>query len=211
MKRLGVCRFCDIIAGKYTYLEIDQPFVSTNEFIAIPSIGALVEGWSLIIPRNHELSMKNVYRNESFGDFLGKVLPLLANRYGSLIAFEHGANKEGSITACGTDHAHLHLVPFGEPLLNDMRHSNMSWIRCRASEIASITEKSEYLFYHELGKEAIWQDPVGYLHVLERPVSQYFRHLIANRKGLMEVVDYRKFPHVEIAKQTRAALVEAAI
>lgn len=111
MEPFNNCRFCNIVVGKYQYAEIDQPFASNDGFVAIASIGALIEGWSLIIPKEHQHSMRNVYDKLQFKDFVETVIPLLVQQYGPLIAFEHGSNKEGSITACGTDHAHLHLVP----------------------------------------------------------------------------------------------------
>ncbi len=210
MKNLTTCRFCDIVAGKYEYTEIDEPFAVSKEFLAVASIGALVEGWSLIIPREHQLSMRNIYARSSFTDFLTKIIPLLVNKYGSVIAFEHGANKEGSITACGTDHAHMHLVPFGESLTADLETSGMQWIQCHASEIALRAEDKEYLFYCELDAKRLWKDTVGYLHILAYPLSQYFRQLIADRRGSKAISDYKLFPHLDISMKTRRTLIGSA-
>lgn len=209
MDTFGACRFCDIVVGKYQYLGIDEPFAINDEFIAVASIGALVEGWTLIIPKTHQLSMRNVYGRSLFADLVESVLPALVHRYGPLIAFEHGANKEGSITACGTDHAHLHLVPLGESLLLELQNSGLRWIQCHASEIASVSGRHEYLFYSELDAKGVWQDPVGYLHILENPISQFFRRLIAKRRGKVEVSDYRRFPHLNAAMQTRRVLARS--
>ena len=206
MKRLSVCRFCGIVDGNYQYDGIDQPFSSNDEFIAIASIGALIEGWSLIVPKEHQLSMRSVYKKGEFVNFIEKVIPMLNMCYGPLIAFEHGSNKEGSITACGTDHAHLHLVPFANSLLPELRDSNLHWVQCHASEIHDRVRNMEYLFYSELGSENVWNDPLGYLHILERPISQYFRHLIAAKLNRVDVSDYRRFPHLETARQTHRAL-----
>ncbi|MFZ5993413.1 MAG: hypothetical protein ACOYU4_00240 [Thermodesulfobacteriota bacterium] len=209
MEPRGICRFCDIVLGLHQYSGIDEPFASNDEFFAIASIGALVEGWTLIIPKSHQLSMRDKYNSPLFGDFLGPVLSALIHRYGPLIAFEHGANTEGSITACGTAHAHLHLVPFGGSLFRELQNSEMKWIECHASEIASKSGEHEYLFYTELGTKELWQDPVGYLHVLKNPVSQYFRRLIARRIGQSKVSDYKRFPHLDTARQTRSVLASS--
>ncbi len=210
MKNFGTCRFCDIVGGRCHYPGIDEPFAVNDEFVAVASIGALVEGWSLIIPKVHQLSMRNIYGRSPFANIMESVVPPLINLYGRLIAFEHGANKEGSITACGTDHAHLHIVPLGESLLSGLQDSGLEWIQCYASEIASMTGENEYLFYSELYDEKeLWQDPAGYLHVLEYPVSQFFRRLIAERRGLSEVSDYKRFPHIGTASQTRRVLVSS--
>lgn len=211
MEPLNNCRFCNIVIGKYQYAEIDPPFASNDAFVAIASIGALIEGWSLIIPKDHQLSMRNVYDKLQFKDFVETVIPLLVQQYGSLIAFEHGSNKEGSITACGTDHAHLHLVPYCESLFSDLQSSGLRWVQCRVSEIASRVGSSEYLFYSKLGVKKVWNDPVGYLHVLEHPISQFFRQLIAARTGHAETSDYRRFPYLDAARQTRRTVVESTV
>jgi len=211
MENSGICRFCDIVSGEYQYNEIDEPFASNEEFFAIASIGPIVEGWTLIVPKSHRLSMRDIYDSPMLNDFLGSVLPQLIRRYGSLIAFEHGANKEESLTACGTAHAHLHLVPFGESLLPDLQNSDMRWIVCHASEISSKSDNNEYLFYSELGTKKVWQDPIGYLHVLKNPVSQFFRHVIAKRNGRIEVSDYKRFPLFDTARHTRNVLASSFV
>lgn len=203
----GYCRLCEINSGQYKYLGIDEPFAISNDFIAVASIGALVEGWSLIIPRKHQLSMKECYASPLLGNFINSLLPLLVQQYGSVIAFEHGANADGSITSCGTDHAHLHLVPFGESLLSDMRRSGFDWTPCRSSEIASLTGKNEYLFYSELGTNGKWNDSEGYLHILKHPFSQFFRRLIAKKTMGDKMFDYKRYPNMEVSLQTRRALV----
>jgi len=210
MVKFNTCRFCDIAFGKYHYQDIDEPFASNENFIAIASIGAAVEGWTLIIPKSHQLSMRNIYNNSNLCDFINSILPNLRSEYGALIAFEHGANKEGSITACGTDHAHLHLVPFAISLIPDIEQSGMPWVKCHSSEIAIISGDYEYLFYSELNHTEKWNDPFGYLCVLKYPISQYFRTLIAMRLGKIEMADYKRFPNLEIASNTRKTLAKIA-
>lgn len=206
MGHYSECRFCKIIKGKYQYNEIDRPFLNDGEFVAVASIGALVEGWSLIIPKEHQLSMRNAYNKADFKDFVSHAISLLNRFYGPLIAFEHGSNNEGSNTACGTDHAHLHLLPFEGSLLLDLQNSNLQWDKCLTSEIPDRVEEMEYHFYSELESKKSWQDPVGYLHILERPISQFFRHLIAKQVGCSEASDYRQFPFLETARQTYKVL-----
>lgn len=211
MEFLDECRFCNIVEGRYQHKGIDQPFANSDKFVAIASIGALVEGWSLIVPRSHQLSMRNIYGKSEFVRFINDIIPRLLNRYGPLIAFEHGSNKKGSITACGTDHAHLHLVPYKKSLLSEMQKSYLQWNCCHSSEIFKKTGNSEYLFYAEIESEKAWDNPIGYLHVLETPVSQFFRNIIAAQNGNAETADYRQFPYLETAKQTRKILMEAVI
>lgn len=200
------CRFCNIVAGNYNHTTIDIPFAHNDEFIAVASIGALVEGWSLIIPKRHQLSMKYVYKSPSLKDIMSTVVPRIANHYGALISFEHGANMEGSITSCGTDHAHLHLVPWNYSLFSDLQNSGLIWSPSRASEIAKKTRMNEYLFYSEIEKQKDLSDPFGYLHILEKPISQFFRQLLAKHCGRTQEANYKNFPLLDVAVQTRETL-----
>lgn len=199
------CRFCNINSGNYHYEEVDQPFIKNTDFFAIASIGALVEGWSLVIPKKHQLSMKSCYQNKSFQKIVNDILPSIKKEYGNIIAFEHGSNKEGSLTACGTDHAHMHLVPF-ESLYENMIESGLKWEKCLASEINQRINDKEYLFYIDLENIVNWENPEGYLHVLDYPISQFFRRLIATKLGKLDVSNYKDFPHFENSKTTQKSL-----
>ena len=207
MKSNSCCRFCNLVNGKYEYAEVDPPFVSNKLFVATASIGALVEGWTLIIPKDHQFSMKYFYNDPEFTDFTRHVIKRLNIEYGRLIVFEHGANREGSITSCGTNHAHLHLVPFKDSLTQELLDSGLKWINSRVCDIFEKTEEAEYLFYTEIGIEETWNNPSGYLHILSEPISQYFRRLIAFKLGHTGTSDYKQFPYIETAQKTRKKLV----
>ncbi len=206
MKENTKCKFCSIVNGEFHYNGVDQPFAINDNYMAIASIGAFIEGWSLIIPKKHQLSMKNCFKYQEFTDFVDTVLPTMNQNYGPLVAFEHGSNKEGSITACGTNHAHLHLVPLSTTLLPELKKSNMLWDQCLASEIVNKVDNNEYLFYTDLNLQKKWNNPSGYLHILEKPISQYFRFLIASHIGCPNLSNYREFPFLENAWKTSKRL-----
>ena len=206
MRHDGDCRFCDIVSGGYKYSGVDAPFAENDDFFAIASIGAFIEGWTLIVPKKHQLSMRDCYGNLHLTSLVQDVTCRLNCQYGSIVTFEHGSNVEGSATACGTDHAHLHLVPLEGSLLGDLNNSGMNWVRCHSTEIASKVGSREYLFYADLDRNKSWNDPEGYLHVLEAPISQYFRHLLAKRADCLGMSDYKQFPFLKNAIQTRSVL-----
>ena len=204
------CRFCGIVRGAYNHPMVDRPFAENSDFIAVASIGALVEGWSLVVPKTHQTSMRDCYANPLLIEMADLVIPRVVDRYGPAVVFEHGANRDGSLTSCGTDHAHLHILPLAETLLPDMMASGLAWIRCTPQEIAAISDGKEYLFYADLPGHS-WGNPKGHAHVLEKPTSQFFRRLIARRIGEGEAADYKIFPRVEASLHTRRALaVEVA-
>lgn len=199
------CRFCNIKHKNYKYDKIDEPFIENNDFFAIASIGSMIEGWSLIVPKKHTFSMKSFYGKKEFVDVLNTIIPVMNEKYGKLIAFEHGSNSEGSITACGTDHAHLHIVPFSDSLVNDLIKSGLQWERCSLEDINEKVGGKEYLFYlDEIENE--FSNSLGFLHILDYPISQYFRKIIAKRLGQLDKSDYKLFPFTENAEKTRNTL-----
>jgi len=204
------CRFCEINKDVAFPIE-NRPILTSENFFSIASIGALVEGWVLITPKTHICSMKNIYNEAEFADFTGQILKRLINCYDSkIIAFEHGPNKIGSDTSCGTNHAHLHLVPYKGSLLSAMSENGMKWEKCRFSQIESIVRDNEYLFYCELPEGSKWNDAMGYIHILKKPVSQYFRKLIAKELHCDEKFDYKIYQEIDVTIRTQQLLSKVA-
>jgi len=208
MDLVNNCRFCNIANGKFKYSEIDFPILENDKYMAFASIGALVPGWTLIVPRIHDVSMRTHYHDNSFKDFVRQTIACLKQSYPKLITFEHGANKKGSLTSCGTEHAHLHLVPYTESLLSDMFNSGLIWTKCKVAEIEEIANGEEYLFYSEINED--WSDTVGYLHILQKPISQFFRKIIASQIGHPEKFDYKVYPNLENSILTYKTLSKMA-
>ena len=202
------CRFCDIVKG-YLKGQENYPIQETQNYLSFASIGALVEGWVLIVPKEHTLSMKEFYNKKDFVDFSNLMLGLMRNHYsGPFIAFEHGPNKCGSNTSCGTNHAHLHLVPYANSLYADMLGTGLTWESCTTSQISSIAGTNEYLFYCEILNDSMWEDPKGFIHILKQPISQYFRKLIANQLNCLDEYDYKKYARIDLAIKTNNVLSE---
>ena len=205
------CRFCDIIGGKVLGKE-NHPILENNDYFSLASIGALVEGWVLIVPKMHDISMKEIYKEKSFIEFTNCMLNAMKLQYsGPFIAFEHGPNKCNSSTSCGTNHAHLHLVPYPKSLYVDMIKSGLIWESCATSQISSKAGTNEYLFYSEISSDLSWKDPKGFIHILQQPISQYFRKLIANQLGCADEYDYKIYDRIELAIETNSVLSRAML
>lgn len=199
----NTCRFCAIAAGSDRAADYDRPFVETNSYFAIPSVGGFVEGWSLVCPRDHVYSLRTHYKFSSFWTFVRATAERITSFYGPVIAFEHGSSHAGSLTSCGTDHGHMHIVPLGFSLIDQLKKSDRSWTQSPASSLADLGSDVEYLFYLE---NMNTDDPVGFTHVLQTPVSQFFRGLIARQIQCEGQSDYRRFPFLNLASKTRNVL-----
>lgn len=199
------CRFCKIFNGTYDLGKIDNPLLKSKEYMALVSLGAFVEGWTLIIPRKHMYSMKQVYSDPAFITIANSMVDKIKKIYQKpCIVFEHGANHEGSITACGTNHAHLHILPFEESLLAEMKKDEKIWVECHVEEINNLVGENEYWFYSENIDKI--ENTKGFLHIIEEPESQYFRKLIADKKGYKDQFDYKKHLFLDLAEATYDAL-----
>lgn len=208
MTQLNDCRFCRILDGHDMSNPVDVPFLESESYVSIASIGALIEGWSLVVPRDHCLSLRDHYQGLEFVTFRKTVVERVMSEYGPTVMFEHGPDHCGSVTGCGTDHAHLHIVPSLFPVMS-MLHANgvSNWRRARASEISRLAEGSEYLFFSDAPSD---DDPVGFFSRVTVPSSQFFRKAIAIAIGQEAVSDYKTHPHFDSSMRTRERLARAA-
>lgn len=201
------CRFCAIRDDEKALGAADSKLTEDRGYFAIPSIGALVEGWTLVVPNKHSTSLRAVYSESDFLSFVGSVAATVSEVYGPLIAFEHGPNVEGSGTGCGTDHAHLHLVPFPALTAEAIDSADLGFRSIDRRSIAEHVGNNEYL--------AFFPDIVGtpnraMVALLDAPISQYFRHLIGKKLGLSgSEIDYRRSPRLNVACATAEALLPA--
>ncbi len=195
------CRFCSIQKGIKTFDTIDTPIMETDKFFLLSSIGSLVEGWTMVIPKNHCYSMKEFYTQPEFQQFVNDSVSKLSNIYKDkkIIAFEHGANKFGSLTACGTNHAHIHLVPIDSSLLDDIQ-KHLSFDKISIDEISNHISDNEYLLYIDIEKTL--NSSPAHIHILEKPISQFFRKIIAEKLGNPEKYNYKEYLNKEISEAT---------
>lgn len=200
--KMDSCRFCGIISGDENANKTENTKIAESEkYFAISSVGALVEGWTLIVPKRHCCSMKTLYSDKEFHTFANHILSALTACYGSVVAFEHGPNHEGSDTSCGTNHAHIHLVPY-RSLTTKLDSMDVEWQPCSTSQISDIVGENEYLYYCEPGEK--WDNPDGQVHVLKKPISQFFRKVIAEDLGIPDKFNYKTNPDITLTLKTIA-------
>jgi diadenosine tetraphosphate (Ap4A) HIT family hydrolase len=203
------CRFCGYF-GRQAVELVDTPWLKDDEYCAIVSKGALVPGWSLICPVGHDVGLTSHYCSAKFWDFASKAESVIRARYGDVRVFEHGAGYAGSPTGCGTDHAHLHLVPLQFSLATEALRSDsaLKWSSCKVEDIKERVAGREYLFVSDRFDGSRTS---GLLCLLGLPISQFFRRVVASRLGMKEFYDYRRHPMLEIAERTALDLRADAV
>ncbi len=198
------CHFCKIAHRVDTPSLVDNILLENEDFFAICSIGGFIPGWTLIFSKKHLYNLSTYYKAPIFLDFVNEVKDLISKKYGHCIVFEHGA-LENSITACGVNHAHLHIVPFSQKieLLTQQKHEQMEWDKIDILRIESIVDGSEYLFCSD---EFSHSNSQGIVTILKNPISQFFRKILAEAVGLDDLYDYKRYKFIEHSEQTHNTL-----
>lgn len=183
----------------------DQPLMERNNWLVAPTLGAVVSGWLLALPRMRTLSFRDwaAADGQTAPAVLAEVQSHLGLEADEVIWFEHGPARAGTLVGCGLDHAHLHILirpPFDFAALSDsaLSHSQLEWFKAPASEAYSAVEgRASYCIAGSGGHS------IGALHV-EPLGSQFFRRLVARLAGDPSGWDYRLSPHLEKIQSTVA-------
>lgn len=197
------CRFCALLAGKND--TFDSVWLRGEHFQAMVSIGALIPGWTLLVPRDHATNMSDAYERSEFWEFAGAAAETVESTYGQVTLFEHGPSHSASLTGCGVDHAHTHLVPlrFSLEALARLEEPELRWEDCRVDEVRARANGCEYLY---VASDFNGSSTQGSIARLEQPTSQFFRKLIARQTGLAASWDYKLFPMLEVSSGSAARL-----
>ena len=96
----------------------------TENYVVIPTIGCFVEGYVLIVSKQHydcagQMALSSI---EELCQLIWKVVSAIKQTYGlDCIVFEHGAisctNKFGGCI----NHAHIHVVPCNGSVLDELQ------------------------------------------------------------------------------------------
>src|ERR1700678_2335133 len=121
---LSDCRFCGYLKNGTANSERWTVVAETELLVAVPSVGPLVPGWLLVIPKQHALSFGAVDASNlsALMADIQRIAMGWRDLFGPLAWFEHGPAEARSSAGCGIDHAHMHLVPTGHfDLLREAR------------------------------------------------------------------------------------------
>jgi diadenosine tetraphosphate (Ap4A) HIT family hydrolase len=207
------CQFCSAAEPVFRAPGAwwNVPLFETDAFVVWPSLGALVAGWILIVPKRHLLCLAVL--STQLKDELSALESAFRDRLESsfglpVISFEHGPSEPGDPVSCTIDHAHLHVVPTATEL------------RPRAAEIAglpewnTVTGLGDCRSIHERGLSYVYlRTPDGREQVLaaKKLPSQLMRRVIAESKGPRVSWDWREHHRLNTVWQTRDALKAASV
>ncbi|NBD25534.1 HIT family protein [Paenibacillus glycinis] len=210
-----VCDFCDALMTSrdmgetvaFSKLSSNEKFsrtiFETENFSVICGIGAFVEGYVLLLPKDHYISMAHLDKEleREFITVHNRLVGILREIYTDVIVFEHGAMEveEPSLFygqgggAC-VDHAHFHYIPV-RGIAGELLSHLKSAFSFRAIEDLSV-----------LGSQAKRQVPYLFLqsdsgekYIFDAPdiESQYLRRRISELCGVPNKWNWRSYPEVD--------------
>jgi diadenosine tetraphosphate (Ap4A) HIT family hydrolase len=202
------CKFCLLANPSFRGAGEDwwnEPVLETANFVVWPSLGSLVPGWLLVVPRRHTLCLSSLDRARL--DDLGRLESLLRTQLGSVYglpvsSFEHGPRRPGDPVACTIDHAHLHVVPTSIDLKEAAgRLTGLTW--------TAVTGLSECQARHRQGLSYIYlRSPDERQFVLADTSlpSQLMRRAMAGGLAGNLNWDWRSDHRLPTARETRNTL-----
>ena len=155
--------------------DFNRVLYQDEHFVVVPALGQIVEGYLLIVARNHYNSIANIPEElqQSFLHLKEKVVSVLAAEYSKPVFFEHGSLSSHQLGGACINHAHLHAVPINIDF-RDFLSETLNVIQINSiQDLWNLKPNFTYLFF-ELEKNKAF-----YAKSNEFIPCQYFRRIIA--------------------------------
>lgn len=170
----------------------DISIAESDEFVIAPTLGSLIPGWLLIIPRKWQLNFRDV---QISGMPVDEILTSWVRRLEvpneDWLWFEHGPAVPGTSVGCGVDHAHLHLLVEPAFSLSDfaseVKHATVTEWREVETSCAYRTLRRDGPYY------AFGDATESYVAEGADLGSQFFRRVVAGLLGQSSQWDYKEY------------------
>lgn len=174
----------------------DVPVLTGADALVVPTVGAIVPNWLLVIPRSCALSLACV--SASVRQAVLELAEDAAQRLGEndkALYFEHGSGKSGSVIGCGVDQAHLHVLNTELDILGAaLADDSVDWSLTEERDPWARLAHAEYYFIRNGSRSYI-----GFPRIAQ---SQFFRKHIARAAGVPWQWDYKAWPNHENIRRT---------
>ena len=160
----------------------------TNNFVVFPAIGQIVEGYLLIVTKQHFLSTAHVPEEliEELERVMVFVRRLLTDVYQPPIFYEHGPMSSTHKGGCSIMHAHIHAVPVKIELTKRLEKQFSGQKISRLEDLRDQKLRNQsYIFLENT-------DGVRFVYDVPILPSQYVRRIIAKCIGVRDSWDWKK-------------------
>jgi len=194
------CVFCNIDKSRPENTIIEE----SDNFIVLPTIGALVEGYLMIVSKKHINSMSELKENEKieYEFLIEKYRNKFKNIYNKFpIVFEHGSPiNDSDMKASSVMHAHTHIV--NHKFINEesiVKNLNFKILE----NLNYLSKEQNYIMY-------INPENICYVSYNFEPVSQIMRKIIAKDLGYENKFDWKKEIFIENINSTIKKFTEGS-
>jgi diadenosine tetraphosphate (Ap4A) HIT family hydrolase len=197
----GKCTFCNqyiwgttpnfwaINWGK-KYGQTSDVICESDHNLAVAGLGALSEGYVLLVPKAHYLSVAQLPEPmvEDLERLKQHIRSAIGKIYASAVFFEHGAVTENKRGGACIDHVHVHAFPcqidLRQFLQKDFPETRIQSLK----ELKLFAEINQpYIFYeNQLGEMFVYETPA-------QIPSQYIRRRWAEALGRSDEWDWALF------------------
>jgi diadenosine tetraphosphate (Ap4A) HIT family hydrolase len=197
------CTFCE----EFSTLnhKPNRKIWEDDNFVVIPSLGALTPGYLLLMPKHHIRSFADSSPEEltTALDIAERTREVVSQVFGPVILAEHGPGSPESRSSACCDHAHWHLIPCN-PYKVSVEYERMGGRPAILNNISSLRSWSgnSYLFLSPL-KHVYWVWEQS-----EQFTSQFVRQVCAQIMGIGDFYDWAIFPFKENMIMTKQRLTE---
>lgn len=174
------CVFCEIDETKKYNTIIEE----TNNFIIMPSLGSLVDGYLLIIYKKHLYSINKIppEAKKEYIAIIDRYRKLFKEKYGKYpIVFEHGSPAPNGICSCCLIHAHSHIV--NHNYINEKMILEKEKFQ-QIKDFSDIKTNTNYIYYKN-------QNGIDYVSYDYEPISQLMRIFIAKDLNISDRYNWR--------------------
>jgi ubiquinone/menaquinone biosynthesis C-methylase UbiE/diadenosine tetraphosphate (Ap4A) HIT family hydrolase len=195
------CRMCEVVrvarrlssgVGPWNFQPCDIPILETQKFLVCPALGQIVEGYTLIISKQHipSLGALSAADWDELEELKVKVRSLIEPIFNSVVFLEHGSVSELLQAGTSVVHTHLHAVPaplgFVSTVLQKLPFKEAD---------ARVFSKKSYL---DMKPYLMIEDENGNCYVYNPPPglpSQFLRRCLARSAGLGGEWHWLYYPH----------------
>ncbi|MCK4600800.1 HIT domain-containing protein [Candidatus Bipolaricaulota bacterium] len=197
---MPTCKFCKAFSAPCDSRSwFDRELHVDGDLVVVASLGPIVPGHLLILPRQHYQAMALLPEDhwQQLERMKQGVIKACAGVYGIRpVLFEHGTVNVLKRAGSSIDHAHLHVVPAELDLLEHIRnHVEMRQLPEFRALRRFGEEDASYLYF---------QDRHGFQYAGNASglPSQFVRRLAAGWLGCQDEWDYTMFPKLDLVRDT---------
>lgn len=206
----NMCVYCrTFLQQDYTPQNPWDYIIETGlNYVVVPTKGALVPGWLLVVGKEHYLSRASLTKNEfeAFEVGIQRACAIVQAYFGTPTIFESGPSTKASTIGCGIDHVHVHVLPLQFSLTDatSKMFPQINWLTCAGFEqLQDLRNLGEPYFYiKEPNRDPLYAVPEA------RP-SQLLRKVIAAEIGQCDLWDYSRYDGFANASQTLNVVLKA--